>query len=219
MRHSFVYGALCALGVMIAAIPAKAVVGTTDGSCSGGPITVSIFNSSDTGISSISCVFDVDKITVNETWGSAAAGFLQFNGLDQDVFYILRKNITNNSGVDFTSITNELLDPTDPTFADNSHDGDDAVPIPAFIPSGFGTSNNRDGLDFAQGATATSAPVVPRTSDVFAINTADELLVRDFLDFSDGTIGMGVTGYIEYGLRDRNGIGDADCTGPNNLTG
>jgi hypothetical protein len=132
-------------------------------------------------------------ITIEETWTSAAPGFLLISGLDTGVPYTVRKIIHNQSGVDWTRIANELLDP-----AGQANDNLDPKPYPSFVPAGFTTSNDQDGLSFDQFHS------LPRTSSVFASVFADEFTdVRDFLDFFNGTLPTGATdNFMTYGLID-----------------
>jgi hypothetical protein len=131
-------------------------------------------------------------ITINETWNKIGTLFLEFNNLPGDTNYIVTKNITNKTGFDWTSFANELLDP-----AKGGNDTDDPIPYPSFVPSGFTTSNDGDGLSFAQGQN------IPRISNVFPSIVVDELSdVRDFIDFFGDTWLTGSAGTISYGLRD-----------------
>jgi PEP-CTERM motif len=204
MRQSIVYGALCALGLMVAAVPVKAVSVTTV------PMVTIFDPGMNGGIGSISVDFingdaNTDPIIrVSETWISDAAGFLQISGLEAEVNYVLEKIITNSSNVDFTSITNELLDPS----GDNN-DSDDMSPPPTFVPTGFSPSNETDGLSFAQGVTT---PQVPRDGGIFGTIVADELAGRDFLDFSGASLKPGETTTLSYGLRDNLGSLAGNCT-------
>ena len=155
--------------------------------------TVSI-HSSNQGIDSINVSVVGNTITIEEVWSSANPGFLEISGLDAGIDYTIVKEITNNSGVAWTSMANELLDPDDDL---NDSDLEDVLPYPAFVPSGFTTSNDNDGLSFAQGSG------LPRTSVVFPNLTVDEVSdVRDFLDFFGASLADGGTDTISYGLRD-----------------
>ena len=155
-------------------------------------------HSSNVGISAFSYSFDAgtNTITINETWTSAGLGSLLFSGLDAGVNYIVVKSITNNTGSAIDEIANELLDPAG---QQNDLDRDPGVQ-PSFVPAGFTTSNDFDGLSFAQGSS------LPRTSDVFDDVSADELTdARDFLDYFDGVLADGATGSLTFGLRDNLG--------------
>ena len=129
-------------------------------------------------------------ITINETWTNTNNVFLQFSGLETGVSYTVIKRIINNSGATWTSLANELLDP--------GLDNDDPTPQPNFIPVGYSTSSDADGLSFAQGSG------IPRTSSAFPTVIADELSdSRDFLDFTGGTVASGSPVFtVQFGLRD-----------------
>ena len=131
-------------------------------------------------------------ITINETWTNANNVFLRFSGLDEGVDYTVIKRITNNSGFTWTSIANELLDPV--------LDPEDPRPQPGFVPVGFSTSSDQDGLSFAQGSG------LPRTSSVFPTVVSDELTdARDFIDFLGANVASGAPLFtLTFGLRDSN---------------
>jgi len=145
------------------------------------------------GIASITPTVVGTVITIEETWSNPGPGFLLISGLDTGVPYTVRKIIHNNSGTDWTRLANELLDP-----AGQPNDALDPQPYPSFVPAGFTTSNDQDGLSFDQ------FNAQPRTSTVFAQHIADEFTdVRDFLDFFDGTLANGATdNFMTYGLID-----------------
>ena len=69
------------------------------------------------------------------------------SGLDAGVSYTVVKQITNNSGITWVRLANELLDPA----GDQEDIDNDPQPYPAFVPAGFSTSNDLDGLSFDQG--------------------------------------------------------------------
>lgn len=136
-------------------------------------------------------------IRIEETFTSAGTGVIEISGLDAGVNYTVQKVITNASGVTFTRMANELLDPSG-----NTNDASDPAVQPAFVPTGFSTSNDFDGLSFAQGSG------LDRTSSVFASVLADELTdARDFLDFFNGSLADGATDdFMTFGLRDNNAV-------------
>ncbi len=129
-------------------------------------------------------------ITINETWSNTNNVFLQINGLDANVDYTVVKRIINNSGSTWTSIANELLDP--------GLDAEDPRPQPGFVPIGYSTSSDQDGLSFAQGGS------IPRVSSVFPTVVVDELSdARDFIDFLGANVASGSPLFtLSYGLRD-----------------
>lgn len=137
-------------------------------------------------------------ITINETWINTNPVFLRFTGLDPAASYTVVKNITNNTGSAFLTFANELFDP-----AGNPNDDLDPQPQPLFIPAGWTTSNDSDGLSFAQGAG------IPRNSDVFGTVVADENTdARDFLDFINGVAPNGSSFFVTYGLTNNNALND-----------
>jgi hypothetical protein len=147
------------------------------------------------GIGTLGFAFDpvTNTITLTEDWTSVMMGAVLISGLESGVNYTVVKEITNNSGTTWTRLANELLDP-----AGQQEDLDnDPQPYPAFIPAGFSTSSDLDGLSFAQGSG------LPRTSTAFASVFEDELTdARDFLDFFNGTVLNGSSFTMTYGLRD-----------------
>lgn len=163
-----------------------------------GAVTVSL-HPSNVGIGSIAVNVSGTTITVDEDWTTVGPGFLEISDLDFGVNYTIIKNITNNTGVDWTSLANEILDPDNGL---GSNDDLDAKPYPSYVPSTFTTSNDFDGISFAQGSG------LPRTSNVFPNLTVDELATVDFLDFFGGILVNGGTDIMTYGLRDNGSLSE-----------
>ncbi|MBM3522340.1 MAG: PEP-CTERM sorting domain-containing protein [Alphaproteobacteria bacterium] len=187
--------AAAALAMTLGTSAAQAAIcGTVDG------ITISVsLHGSNVGMSSVSCTYsgsdeDDDLLTIKEVWSNTGIGILEITMVDasgnptpRDTINV-RKEIDNQSGVDWTRLANELLDP--------GIDPDDPAPQPGFVPAGFSTSDDTDGLSFDQFGS------IPRVSNKFADVFADELTdARDFLDFFNGTLANGSTdGVVEFGL-------------------
>jgi hypothetical protein len=153
---------------------------------------------SNLGIGTLGVDFDpvTNTITLTEDWTSVMMGSVLISGLDLGVNYTVVKEITNNTGLSWTRLANELLDPA----GDQEDIDNDPQPYPAFVPAGFSTSSDIDGLSFAQGSG------IPRTSSAFASVFEDELTdARDFLDFFNGTVTDGSSFTVTYGLRDNFG--------------
>lgn len=151
-------------------------------------------HTSNVGISAtgFSCGLSGTTITIVENYTSLGIGSVVFSDLTAGVDYTVVKRVTNSTGVAWTRMANELLDPSG-----QSNDSLDPAIQPAFVPTGFSTSNDNDGLSFAQGSS------LPRSSTAFASVLADELTdVRDFIDFYDGTVEIGGTFSMTFGLRD-----------------
>ncbi len=129
-------------------------------------------------------------ITINETWTNTNNVFLQINDLTPGVSYTVIKRIINNTGQTWTSIANELLDP--------GLDTNDPRPQPGFIPVGYSTSSDTDGLSFDQGGS------IPRTSSIFPTVVVDENTdARDFIDFLGANVASGSPLFtLQYGLTD-----------------
>ncbi|MBA3714364.1 MAG: PEP-CTERM sorting domain-containing protein [Pyrinomonadaceae bacterium] len=158
---------------------------------------VTLYAPANQGISAVgfSVVFNnaTSTITINENWTAAGPGVLLISGLDVNRNYTVVKRITNNTGTDWTRLANELLDP-----AGQPNDAEDVTPYPSFVPAGFTTSNDNDGLSFAQGSG------IPRTSSLFPSVFSDEATdARDFVDFFGATaVNGGPLFTIQFGLRD-----------------
>lgn len=151
-------------------------------------------HSSNVGISSsgFSCTLSGNTITIEETYTKVGLGSVVFTGLTTFENYTVVKRVTNNTGLDWTRMANELLDP-----ANDGNDATDPAVQPAFVPTGFSTSNDNDGLSFAQGSG------IPRVSSAFANVFSDELSdARDFIDFFGGTVANGGSFSMSFGLRD-----------------
>ena len=150
-----------------------------------------------TSITSLSASLVGTTITINTTFSGAGPGSLQFTQVPASNAFTVVLNLTNASGTNFSRVAFELLDPSG-----NPNDSLDPTPQPAFVPGGFSTSNDLDGLSFAQFSG------IPRTSTVFNSVTVDELTdARDFLDFFNGNGANGTTFSFTLGLSDVNTTG------------
>ena len=158
-------------------------------------VPIASLDPSNLGIGTLATAFDpgTNTFVLVEDWTSVLQGSVLISGLDPGVDYTIVKQITNNSGTTWTRLANELLDPA----GDENDTNSDPQPYPAFVPAGFSTSNDFDGLSFAQGSG------LPRVSDKFASVFEDEFTdARDFLDFFNGTVLNGESLVVTYGLRD-----------------
>jgi len=156
-------------------------------------VTLTLFDAANSAITDFSYTVSGTTVEIFENWTKVGFGFVMFEGMEDEVDYTIIKHITNNSGKDWTSFTNEILDPLG-----QEEDLLDPTPYPYYVPAGYSTSNDDDGLSFAQGSG------IPRTSTSFPSLYVDELFhVRDFLEFSGGTVlGTGGTDLMSFGLRD-----------------
>lgn len=149
-------------------------------------LNLSLFNAGTAGVQasdfSWSYGFDaqvgMNVIDIYETWTSNELTLIEFTGFPRTVNVYIRKHVYNDTGIDWASFNHELLDP-----AGQAEDFFDPKPYPTFVPSGFTTSNDIDGLSFAQ------ASDVARTSQKYADLLVDEVTdKRDFLEFYDGLV-------------------------------
>jgi hypothetical protein len=132
----------------------------------------------------------IDLGTVDMPAGSV--GTFLIDGLKAGTDYTV--SLVVNGITHWDTLRAEILDP--------AGDGDDALDMsqPSYVPTGFSTSNERDGISFAQGSgLARSAEFAGGSGSV----TADEMSNRgDILMFT----GLGrSTAEVAFGLRDGNG--------------
>jgi hypothetical protein len=157
-------------------------------------VTIGLFGGP-TGIGTLGFTQVGNDLNITIDWTSATDSYLVFNGLAAGVNYTVNITQTNNAAVPFFSMAFELLDP-----AGQANDDADPLPYPGFVPAGYSTSNDGDGLSFAQGSG------LPRTSTIFATVVPDELASRDFLDYENGPFPVSVTDtLLTFGLRDNTG--------------
>ena len=145
------------LTMLTVASPSSAEITATLGS---GNVGITSFNFS-LGAVNVDGLGQLISIRLYETYGNNGYGIVQINGLVTGQNYVVQKYITNSTGTNWTSFSNELLDP-----------GVDAgdVAIPSWVPAGYSRSTESDGLSFAQGSP------IPRASNFFESFTASELV-------------------------------------------
>jgi|GEM_PF-1667922 len=182
---------LAALAAVLVAAPAQA-------------LNLTLYNAATAGVDaasfSWSTHFDanlgMNVIDINETWTSNERSFVQFENFGTGQNWLIRKHVFNDTGVDWASFNHELLD-----IGGNPEDILDPVQ-PTWVPGGFTTSNDVDGLSFAQ------ASQVMRDSQQYTSVLVDEATdKRDFLEFFDGLIkATGANAersdVMSFGLRD-----------------
>jgi hypothetical protein len=123
---------------------------------------------------------------------AGSVGVYLFNGLREGANYALSVTLTGITGWD--TLRAELLDPVG-----DGGDGNDTLDPaiqPAYVPAGYSTSNDQDGLSFAQDSALTRSAVFAGGS---ATVTADEKTnAGDILMFSSLAPGMAT---VRFGLR------------------
>jgi hypothetical protein len=118
----------------------------------------------------------------------SSAGVYLFNGLQMGVNYTLSVIVT---GISWDTLTAELLDPIG-----DGNDRRDPASQPAYVPAGYSTSNNTDGLSFAQSAAFTRSAVFAGGAATVTANEMSD--IGDILMFSGIGSGRAV---VTFGLR------------------
>lgn len=137
-----------------------------------------------------SCDLTGTTIAIAETYTGTGLGSVLLGDLDPGIAYTVIKRVRNATGVAWSRMANEVLDPSG-----TANDALDPAIQPAFVPIGFSTSNDSDGLSFDQGGS------IVRTSSAFASVFVDEFTdARDFLDFFNGLVNDGDSFTMQFGL-------------------
>jgi len=162
------------------------------------PITVNVNSTSggatSTGLSSQALTIDFGAIKLPP--GSSTTIFV--DGLQANKNYTVTFSVKGNPALNsWDTLTAEILDPlSDGTSAL------DVQPQPAYVPAGYSTSNNMDGISFAwNSGLARSATFASGGSATLFVD--EDTNARDLLRFS-GFSG-GDTAQVTFGLRDRIG--------------
>jgi PEP-CTERM motif len=160
------------------------------------PIAIHVQSSSGgfSGATAVTGSHAIDLGTIGVPAGSVGTYLIQ--GLREGTNYAVSFVISGISGWD--TLTAELLDPIG-----DGNDRTDPASQPSYVPAGYSTSNNTDGLSFAQDTALARSAIFAGGS---AIVTADELTnARDVLTFA--SLGSGLT-RVTFGLRNygRNGF-------------
>jgi hypothetical protein len=159
------------------------------------PIAISVQSSS--GGFSGGTVATGSSLTIDLGTVDISADYLGtnlINGLEAGAKYTVSMIVSGNTGWD--TLRMELLDPIG-----DGNDALDPASEPAYVPSGYSTSNNEDGLSFAQdSALARSAVFAGGSAKV----TADEKTNRgDMLTFAglDSEMARVTFGLRNYGTN------------------
>jgi len=128
----------------------------------------------------------IDLGTIGMPAGSV--GTYLMSGLQEGANYVVSFVVSGVVGWD--ALTAELLDPIG-----DANDAADLPVQPAFVPAGYSTSNNTDGLSFAQDSALARSAIFAGGS---AMVIADERNMRDMLTFTGLGAGMA---RVTFGLR------------------
>ena len=136
-------------------------------------------------------LLDLGTITLD----GGSSGFIFIDGLDARRDYTVQLTVVDPAVSSFTALTAEILDPLSDGF-----DTADAVQ-PAYVPDGYSTSNNTDGLSFAwNSGLERSATFASGGSASLQID--EDTNARDMLAFHGFTPG---SADVTFGLRDNLG--------------
>jgi hypothetical protein len=171
---------MLALGVLLPASARAEPIAINVESVTGGFTAGSVTTGSDT--------IDLGDVVIP----AGSVGTFLISGLEAGVNYGVSLAVSGING--WNTLTAEILDPLD---------GDDALDPagqPSYVPAGYSTSNNVDGISFAQDAALERSAVFAGGS---AMVTADEMTnSRDLLQFTGFNSN---TAQVAFGLRNWSG--------------
>jgi len=162
------------------------------------PIVLSV-NSTNGGASTSglsSTKFAIDFGTVTLMPGSSTTIFV--DGLRANKNYTVTFSVKGNPALKpWDTLTAEILDPISDGFSTR-----DVQPQPGYVPAGFSTSNNADGISFAWNSGLERSAMFASGGSA-ALFVDEDTDARDLVRFS-GFSG-GDTAQVTFGLRDRMG--------------
>lgn len=136
---------------------------------------------------------DLGRITL----GGGSSAIVYVSGLDAHANVPVTFTLVDPAGHPFTMVTAEILDPLSDGF-----DAMDPQPQPGYVPAGYSTSNNTDGLSFAwNSGLARSAAFADGGTATLSVD--EDTNARDMLSFH-GFSG-GTDANVTFGLRDNAG--------------
>ena len=136
----------------------------------------------------------VDLGTIMLDGGSST--LISVDGLDARQDYSVKFTLDSPEGSTATTLTAELLDPLSDGF-----DAEDPVQ-PSFVPEGFSTSNNTDGLSFAWNSGLERSASFA-SGGVASLHVDEDTNAHDMLAFHG--FGPGASADVTFGVRDNLG--------------
>lgn len=136
-------------------------------------------------------LLDLGTITLD----GGSSGFIFIDGLDARRDYTVQFTVVDPAVSSFTTLTAEILDPLSDGF-----DAADAAQ-PAYVPDGYSTSNNTDGLSFAWDSGLERSATFASGGEA-ALHVDEDSNARDMLAFHGFTPG---SADVTFGLRDNLG--------------
>lgn len=136
----------------------------------------------------------IDLGTVTLDGGSST--LIAVDGLAARQDYSVQFTLDGAEGSNFTTLTAEVLDPLSDGF--DAQDG----PQPSYVPQGFSTSNNTDGLSFAWNSGLERSASFAN-GGVASLHVDEDTNAHDMLAFHG--FGPGASADVTFGLRDNLG--------------
>ena len=166
------------------------------------PISATVFSST-TGVTADASAFVTSGTTIDLGTLALSGGsstLIRIDGLQAHANVPITFTLTDSSVNPFTAFTVELLDPLSDGF-----DAADQSPQPGYVPRGYSTSNNTDGLSFAWNSSlARSATFASGGSATLHVD--EDTNARDLLSFRG--FSAGDQAKVTFGLRDNLGNRD-----------
>jgi hypothetical protein len=161
------------------------------------PISLAV-NGASAGFSANAGSFDATGSTLDLgtiTLGGGSAGFIFVDGLAGRRDYTVAFDVVDPAASPFTQLTVEILDPLS--------DGFDAMDgaQPGYVPAGYSTSNNTDGLSFAWNSGLERSATFAGGGSA-ALHVDEDSNSRDLLAFHGFAAG---TSAVTFGVRDNLG--------------
>ena len=161
------------------------------------PISLAVNNASagfaahEASFTAAPTLLDLGTITLD----GGSSGFIFIDGLDARRDYTVQFTVVDPAVSSFTTLTAEILDPLS--------DGFDAVDgaQPAYVPDGYSTSNNTDGLSFAWNSGLDRSAAFA-SGGAAALHVDEDTNARDMLSFHGFMPGAA---NVTFGLRDNLG--------------
>jgi hypothetical protein len=133
---------------------------------------------------------DLGTITLD----GGASGFIYVDGFAPAKNYVVTFSVVDPAASPWTSLTAEILDPLS-----DGHDAADQNPQPGYVPTGYSTSNNTDGISFAWNSALARSATFARGGEasLFVDEDSNDRDMLEFNDFRGGDLAA-----VTFGLRD-----------------
>lgn len=152
------------------------------------------------GFSADAGSFSVNGPSINVgdiTLAGGSQGYIYISGLAARQNYIFSFKAHDAAGNPWTSLTAEVLDPLS-----DGHDALDPQPQPLYVPAGYSTSNNTDGLSFAWNSPIPRFAKFARGGEA-SLFIDEDTNMHDMLQFDQFMAGDAAM--VNFGLRDNSG--------------